>query len=102
MPGASVTEVAQKHDVTRWQVYYWRRQVKDGRLAVPEDVAAQPSFAKLVVDDPEESTSTATAPAPVPDGSIEVVVGDIVVRASIGADQDHLVRVLRAARIATT
>lgn len=99
MPGASVTKVARKHDVTRWQVYDWRRQVKDGRLAVPEDVAALPSFAELVVEEPEERPAAASAPRG--DEIIEVAVGDIVVRASAGADQDHLVRVLRAAKAAT-
>lgn len=104
MPGASVTEVARRHDVTRWQVYDWRRQVKDGRLVVPEDVAALPPFAELEVDAPEMPPPAAAAPASTsaPGGSIEIAVGDIVVRASTGADQDHLVRVLRAARMATT
>lgn len=97
MPGASVTAVARKHDVTRWQVYDWRRQVKDGRLTVPEDMAALPAFAKLVVE-PEERPAS----APAPDERIEVVVGDIVVRARAGTDQEHLVRVLRAARVAAT
>jgi transposase len=110
MPGASVTAVAQKYDVTRWQVYTWRQQVKEGRLTVPEDVAALPAFAELVVDGAEsvEAPPSATPPpvAPSPavtlDNCIDVVMGDVTVRAGIGIDRAHLVAVLRAVREAST
>ena len=32
LPGVAVADVARKHKVTRWQVYDWRRRLKDGRL----------------------------------------------------------------------
>src|SRR5687768_5549118 len=52
MPGVTVAEVARKHAVTRWQVYDWRKRLRNGRLAVPDGVAALPAFAALAVADP--------------------------------------------------
>jgi transposase len=48
--GASVTQVAQRHDVTRQQLYAWRHDLKknglwspdDGALFIPLDVAPDP------------------------------------------------------------
>ena len=45
LPGVAVAGIARKHKVTRWQVYDWRRRLKDGRLAIPESVAEAPAFA---------------------------------------------------------
>ena len=49
VPAASVTDVAQRHGTTRWQIYDWRRKLRTGQFVVPESVAAQPVFAELVV-----------------------------------------------------
>jgi hypothetical protein len=38
-----VATVARKHGATRWQVYDWRRRLRQGQLALPESAAA--SFA---------------------------------------------------------
>ena len=97
VPGATVAEVARKHAVTRWQVYDWRKRLRDGRLVVPDGVAGLPAFAALAVDDP--------GPLPLQaDGgvTIDVVVGDVVIRAAADADETHLARVIRAARTAAT
>lgn len=38
--GATVTDVARRHDVTRQHIYQWRRQLKDkGLWPVPEGMA---------------------------------------------------------------
>lgn len=93
LPGVRVTEVARRHGVTRWQVYDWRRRVRDGRLALPEDVASTPAFAALVVEEPRQAAPTQSA-------SIEIVLGEVVIRAGRDADESHLARVLRAVRAA--
>lgn len=36
MPGVQVAAVARKHGATRWQVYDWRRRLRQGQLALPE------------------------------------------------------------------
>jgi transposase len=38
--------------VTRWQVYDWRKRLRDGPLALPESVTSTPAFAALVVEEP--------------------------------------------------
>ena len=35
LPGVRVADVARKHGTTRWQVYDWRKRLRDGRLAYP-------------------------------------------------------------------
>ncbi len=97
MPGLTVADVARKHGTTRWQIYDWRKQIRKGNLVVPESVAALPIFAELVVDD-----SLASAPAAVARSDLEIVVGDIVIRAGAGADEGQLTRAIRAARAAAS
>ena len=91
--GVRVADVARRHGVTRWQVYDWRRRVRDGRLALPESVAATPAFAALVVEEPQP-------PAQPEDASIEIVLGEVVIRAGRDAGEAHLARVIRAVRAA--
>ena len=92
LPDVAVADIARKHKVTRWQVYDWRRRLKDGRLAMPESVATAPAFAALMIEGPPEPK-----PAQAP---IEIVVGDVVIRVEPGVDGEHLSRVIRAVRAA--
>ena len=93
LPGVRVAEVARRHGVTRWQVYDWRKQLRQGRLALPDRVASAPAFAALVV---EEAPLSRPARA-----CIEIVVGEVVIRAEPGVDGGHLSRVIRAVRAAS-
>ena len=97
MPGMTVADVARQHGTTRWQVYDWRKKLRTGPLVVPENIAALPAFAELVVDD----TAT-TAPLAATRSDLEIVVGDVVIRAGACADEGHLTRAIRAARAATS
>ena len=97
MPGVTVTEVARKHGTTRWQIYDWRKQIRKGNLMLPESLAALPFFAELVVDD-----SAAAASAVVTRCDLEILVGDVVIRAGSGADEEQLTRAIRAARAAAS
>lgn len=92
-----VADVARKHGTTRWQICDWRKQIRKGNLVVPESVAGLPVFAELVVADPELALSAAGG---VPD--IEIIVGDVVIRAGAGADEGQLTRAIRAARAAAS
>ena len=94
VPGASVTDVAQRHGTTRWQVYDWRRKLRSGQLVVPESVAALPMFAELVVE-----CAAAEMPAETEASTgVEIVVGDVVIRVGADADEALLTRSIRAAR----
>ena len=97
MPGVTVADVARQYGTTRWQVYDWRKKLRTGQLVVPENIAALPAFAELVVEVPPNDAS--------PSGSlhdIEIVVGDVVIRAGSGADEGQLTRAIRAARRAAS
>jgi transposase len=95
LPGASVADVARRHGTTRWQVYDWRRKLRAGRLVVPESVATLPMFAELVVEG-----AAAEAPSARGASEVEIVVGDVVIRAGAGVDEGQLTRAIRAARAA--
>ena len=97
MPGVTVTEVAHKHGTTRWQIYDWRKQIRKGKLMLPESVAAFPFFAELVVDD-----SAAEASAAFTRSDLEILVCDVVIRAVSGADGGQLTRAIRATRAAAS
>jgi transposase len=97
VPGAKVADVARRHGTTRWQVYDWRKKLRAGQLTVPESVAGLPMFAELVIED-----AVAQAPAARTAPDLEIVVGDVVIRASAGADAGLLTRAIRAARAATS
>jgi len=95
MPGVTVADVARQHGTTRWQIYDWRKQIRKGNLVVPESVAALPMFAELVAADSAPETSSSGGWS-----ALEIVVGDVVIRAGAGADEGHLTRAIRAARAA--
>ena len=95
MPGVTVADIARKHGTTRWQIYDWRKQIRTGNLVLPGNVAALPMFAELVIED-----SAADAPSPGGRSDLEIVVGDVVIRAGAGADEGQLTRAIRAARAA--
>ena len=97
MPGVTVADVARKHGTTRWQIYDWRKQIRKGNLVLPESGAALPIFAELGVD-----ASAADAPPAVARSDLEIVVGDVVIRACAGADEGQLARAIRAARAAAS
>jgi transposase len=92
MPGVRVAEVARKYGATRWQVYDWRKRLRrQERLALPDSAGAAPAFAAVVVENaPRRQAATC----------IEIVLGDIVIRAEPGVDEEHLSRIIRIARAA--
>jgi transposase-like protein len=59
-----VAAVARKHGVTRWQVYDWRRRLRQGRLALPESMA--PMFAPLMVEEASAPQRTMRPPKSTP------------------------------------
>jgi transposase len=97
--GARVADVARAHGVTRGQVYQWRMLARRGLLVLPgDDDEAALDFASVVVE-PESDTPSAGPSGPA--GTvIEIVVGDVVIRAPESAGAEHVARAIRAARLA--
>lgn len=69
--GASVRDVARRHGITPQQLTGWRREAREGQLALVED--EQTTFVALEVDDAAPITAVAAM--------IEIAVGRVVVRA---------------------
>jgi transposase len=97
MPGLIVADIARKHGTTRWQICDWRKQIRKGNLVVPESVAALPMFAELAVEDREPVVLASGG-----NSGIEIVVGDVVIRAGTDSDEGQLTRAIGAARAATS
>lgn len=94
-PGGRVADIARLHGTTRWQVYHWRKLARRGLLALPAPAgaAAAPAFAAVVVEEPPRTEAAAAA-------VLEIVVGEVVIRAPRAADEAQLARAIRAARTA--
>jgi transposase len=88
-PGVVISEVARRHDLRPQQLFAWRHQARQGRLALP---AAELSFVPVVgaTDAPPADTSV----APV----IEVALGGAIVRVPPEVDGKLLAKVLRAVK----
>jgi transposase len=95
--GARVADVARAHGATRGQIYQWRALARRGALALPGDDAAPFDFASVVVE-PENVAPPAGSPGAI----VEIVVGDVVIRAPEAAGAAHLAQAIRAARLAAS
>ena len=95
-PGARTSEVARRHDISRGLLWYWRRQLRQGRLAARD--MAGPVFLPVQVSDPVPRELAAPAVAKV-DPRIEIVLPDgTCVRVGADVDAAALRRVLAALR----
>ena len=93
-PGANVSEVARRHDVSRGLVWQWRRQLRQGRLALRD--ATQPRFIRLRVNGPRPEELAAPAAS---DSRIEITLPDgTCLRVGPDVDAAALRRVLSALR----
>ena len=85
LPGANVSAIARAEGLDPSQLYGWRRKALASGSVVPLSKAANErvSFARV----------EAVASSPV-----EIVIGDVVVRATGDIEPDHLAKILRAVR----
>jgi transposase len=91
-PGVVISEVARRYDLRPQQLFAWRHQAKQGRLALP---AEELSFVPVVEGAAETSPTGALA---VPSGIIEVALGGAIVRVPPDADIKLLAKVLRTVK----
>ena len=90
-PGVVISEVARRHDLRPQQLFAWRRQAQQGRLALPAEELA---FVPVVA-------AAEAPPAPArPAGLIEIALGAMVVRVPPEVDGRLLAKVLRAVKAA--
>jgi len=94
-PGAKVTDVARRWQVSPQQVFDWRRQA---RRALAEAAApAEPGFVPVVSEAPGPAAEVAAAAACQPP-LVEVTLAGAVLRLAPGTDEAQLTSVLRAIR----
>ena len=90
-PGVVVSAVARRHDLRPQQLFAWRRQARQGRLALPaEELAFVPVVAAA------EALSASARPV----GLIEIACGTMSVRVPPEVDGRLLAKVLRAVKAA--
>lgn len=101
-PGATVSEVARRWQLSSQQVFGWRREALAGLLALPADgtVASLPvpDFVPIFAEPAVSPVTPASAPEVVSGPVIEVEVAGAVVRVRSGVDAGLLTSVLRAVR----
>jgi transposase len=95
-PGAVVSEVARRNDISPQHLFAWRKAARAGLLSLPADEA--PMFVPVVTElrgDGSMAAASARATA------ITIEIGGAVVRAAPGVDPAWLRDVLRAVKSAT-
>jgi transposase len=75
----------------------WRKRIRKGNLVLSESVVSLPMYAELVVDDSTVGAATAR-----PASDLEIVVGDVMIRAGADSNDGQLTRAIRAARAAAS
>ena len=94
-PGARTSEVARRHDISRGLLWYWRRQLRQGRLTAAD--APEPVFLPVQVSD--AAASGPVAPTAATDPRIEIALPDgTLVRVGADVDAAALRRVLSVLR----
>jgi transposase len=101
-PGAVAWKVAERHGLTRWQLYDWRRKVRaaaggtrpkrNGSTSKVVDVL--PEFAPVVMAAPAMPPQPTASEA----STMEIAIGDASVRVRGVVDVEGLVAVLSAVR----
>jgi transposase len=91
-PGATVSEVARRHDIRPQQLFGWRREM---RIVDPEPAL---SFVPAVVEagDPEKVDRARPRPARTGRGDIELEFEGVVVRVRRGAEAKTVAAVIKA------
>ena len=97
MPGAVVSEVARRHDMSPQHLFGWRKAARVGLLTLPADKA--PTFVPVVRATCDDSAATASGVTV--SGAITIEIAGAVVRAERGVDLGWLRDVLRAVKAAT-
>ena len=91
LSGASVTQVAQRHEITRSQIYGWRRDLKKKGLWSPDRGAV------FLPVDFSSCPEPASAPAPSRSVPVELRLSNgRCLRFDSGIDEEALTRLIRA------
>ena len=95
-PGAVVSDVARRWQISAQQLFTWRRQARAAALGAPAPGAL--SFVPLEADAVAAEPRPPAARGKVEPAAVEVELADAVVRVVPGVDDGLLTTVLRAVR----
>ena len=93
-PGATVSEVARRHDIRPQQLFGWRREM---RIVEPEPPM---SFVPALVEAPERVERAKPTPARPGRGDIELEIDGVAVRVRRGAEARTVAAVIKALKAA--
>ena len=93
-PGVRVVDVARRHGLRPQHVSTWRRSARQGKLVLPVDDGL--IFAPLML----EEAASAASPREQVAGSIELEVGDVMVRLPVDSAADRIASIAAALRAA--
>ena len=95
-PGATVSEVARRHDIRPQQLFGWRREMRI------EDPAPRMDFVPALVEavEPEKSERARRGPPRAGRGDIELEFEGVVVRVRRGAEAKTVAAVIKALKAA--
>jgi transposase len=93
-PGATVSEVARRHDIRPQQLFGWRREM---RITDPEP---QTSFVPALVEEPERVERARPRPDRAGRGDIELEIDGVAVRVRRGAEPKTVAAVIKALKAA--
>lgn len=89
-PGATVSEVARRHDIRPQQLFGWRRGM---RIVDPEP---RMTFVPALIEAPEKAERARARPARAGRGDIELEIDGVVVRVRRGAETRTVAAVIKA------
>lgn len=95
--GASVADVARRHEISAPQLHAWRRQARDGLLPMVESEDDPLGLVPVMVAGGGDGSSS----SPLAGGSLVIEIGGFRIVVPPGFDEGHLARVLRAVRAAS-
>jgi transposase len=90
-PGATVSEVARRHDIRPQQLFGWRRGMR-----IVEPAAQQMSFVPALVEAAEKTPRARPRAARAGRGDIELEIEGVVVRVRRGAEAKTVAAVIKA------
>ncbi|MER8537625.1 transposase [Mesorhizobium sp. M1005] len=82
-PGANVSAIAREAGLATSQLFGWRRKAIESGAVTPQRDADRLGFVEV----------TQAAPS-----TVEICLGDVVIRAGADVGQDHLTRIIRVVR----
>ncbi|RSC30018.1 transposase [Agrobacterium sp. FDAARGOS_525] len=82
-PGVNISAIARRIGITPSQLYRWRRELVTESAPEPSELAESQMGSVIAAN-----------------SAIEIIIGDVVVRAGVDADEAHLRRVIKAVRSA--